>query len=449
MPSDQYTGTFIKQSDREEAIVKDALQEFAQMTIWRNVFAGQWEEVAQLVAPDYRNTFFFGDFNWPGQKKTDRQIDATGMMANTRFAAICDSLITPRNQEYHQVVPDDDYLLKDRDTRIWYENLNRKLFRERYAPNSNFSSQNNQNFLSLGAFGNHAMFVDKLDIATGERGLRYKSIPLGELFLRESHQGLIDGFIRWFRLTPAQAIQKWGDKVPQCIKDKADKDSQYPFQFLHRVVPRTDYDTKDFTFRGMPWKSEYISIEGRVLLQEGGYNTFPLAVGRYMQFPNEVYGRGPMMMVLPALKTLNAEKRTFLKQGHRAADPVLLTADDGIVDMSLRPGAMNKGGVSADGKLLVHTLPVGEIQISEKMMEMEQNLINDAALVSLFQIMTESPQMTATEVIERTNEKGILIAPTLGRQQSEYLGNIIPREVDLLSQMRMLDPFTPAMMSKH
>jgi hypothetical protein len=74
------------------------------------------------------------------------------------------------------------------------------------------------------------------------------------------------------------------------------------------------------------------------------------------------------------------------------------------------------------------------------MIEEERNLINDAFLVTLFQILTESPQMTATEVIERTNEKGILLAPTVGRQQSEYLGPLIDRELDLLSQMGLLDP---------
>jgi hypothetical protein len=72
------------------------------------------------------------------------------------------------------------------------------------------------------------------------------------------------------------------------------------------------------------------------------------------------------MLVLPALKTLNAQKTVFLKQGHRAADPVLLLADDGIVGMDMRPGAQNKGGVNSDGKPLVHTLPTGDIKISSK-----------------------------------------------------------------------------------
>ena len=74
------------------------------------------------------------------------------------------------------------------------------------------------------------------------------------------------------------------------------------------------------------------------------------------------------------------------------------------------------------------------------MMDMEVAIIKDAFLVLLFQIMTETPQMTATEVIERTNEKGILLAPTIGRQQSEYLGPLIERELDLLVQLRLLPP---------
>ena len=53
--------------------------------------------------------------------------------------------------------------------------------------------------------------------------------------------------------------------------------------------------------------------------------------------------------------------------------------------------------------------------------------------------------MTATEVLERTREKGILLAPTIGRQQSEYLGPMIDRELDLLSAMGKLPPQTGLM----
>ena len=64
----------------------------------------------------------------------------------------------------------------------------------------------------------------------------------------------------------------------------------------------------------------------------GGFRVFPYAVSRYGQNPGEVYADGWVQLVLPALKTLNAEKRIFLKTGPRASDPVLLTNDDGMVN---------------------------------------------------------------------------------------------------------------------
>lgn len=428
------------QSLADDELAFQILRDFQECDTYRSTYAQQWEEVAQLVLPDSRNTFYRGSYNWPGQKKTERQIDASGMMALSRFAAICDSLLTPRNMMWHMLGADTPYLAKDRQVKLWFEEATRILFKMRYAPKANFVSQNQQNFQSLGAFGNGIMFTDK--ISDGQ-GLRYRSCPMGEIYFRENHQGMVDTVIRAFRMTARQAKQMWPDTFPEALEAALEKNSEAPYDFVHRVMPQSDFDPDRLDVKGKPFRSDYMSITGMAILQKGGYTSFPYAVGRYTQAPGEVYGRGPAMMVLPALKTLNAQKRVHLKAGHRGADPVLLTPDDGLMSFSLKPGAMNPGGMTNDGKALVGVLPSGNIQISEKMMEEEKSLINDAFLVTLFQVLTETPQMTATEVIERVNEKGILLAPTVGRQQSEMLGPMIERELDLLAQQHLLPPMPP------
>lgn len=434
-------------SDHERAIVAGLMREFGQYQVRRSTFAGQWEEVAQLILPTSRNTFYYTNYNTPGQKMTQQQVDATGALALHRFCAIADSLVTPRNMQWHGL-QGNDYVMKDRATRLWFENTTRLLFRMRYAATANFAAQNYNNWQSLGAFGNATMYVDKYDGRwdRGTRGLRYKSVPLGETYFGENHQGKVDRMIRWFRLTPYQAVQKWGiEALPEALMAPLRQDSQWGYNFLHCVRPRTEgYDPEAIDHRSLPYQSFYVSIEGNCLMQpEGGYTTFPYAVSRYDQTPGEVEGRGPAQLVLPSLKTLNLQKVTFLKQGHRAADPVLLTSDDGVVGMSLRPGAMNKGGVTSDGKLLVHTLPTGDIKISLEMMQEERGIIDDVFLVSLFKVLSEHPDMTATQVMQLVNEKAMLVAPTLGRQHTEYVGGLVERELDLLSQMRMLDPMPP------
>jgi hypothetical protein len=433
-------------SQAEEEKVRRTLHDFETMQTNRSTFNAHYEDVASLILPSYRGTFYFGSTNYPGQKKTDLQVDATGMVALSRFAAICDSLLTPRNLTWHGLEADDDYVMKDRQTREWFQNTSRKLFKYRYAPSANFVANNQAVYQSLGAFGTGVQFIEPFyDIHRNRPGLRYRSIPLGEIYLRTNHQGLFDGYIRVLKRTARQFLQveAWKAKAPEMVLKANETDSPQEFIILQDVKPNTDYEVGRKDDKGKPYYSCYVSMEGKCILEEGGYNSFPAAASRYQQAPGEDYGRGPAMDVLPALKTLNAQKRDFLKAGHRAADPVLLSHDDGMLNLSLRPGALNKGGMSPDGKPLVGVLPVGQIQVSLEMMQEEQKLINDVFLVSLFQIMTEKNDMTATEVIERVNEKGILIAPTVGRQQSEYLGPMIDRELDVLSSLGALDPMPP------
>jgi hypothetical protein len=107
---------------------------------------------------------------------------------------------------------------------------------------------------------------------------------------------------------------------------------------------------------------------------------------------------------------------------------------------------MNPGGVTAEGRPLVHALPVGNLAAGQELMDMERKVINDGFLVSLFQILVETPAMTATEVLERAREKGALLSPTMGRQQSESLGPMIEREVDVLMKQNILPPMPEVML---
>lgn len=402
----------------------------------RGNWESHWQEIKDRIYPATAD--FTNRETTPGTKRNQEVYDSTAAMALNRFAAILDSYLTPRNQIWHRVMSSVDELNKNREVRLYYEDVTRLLFKYRYSTIANFASQNMLFNKSLGAFGSAAMYIDG---AMVEPGMRYKCCHLGEMFFIENHQGIIDEVIRCFTLTAKQAVQKFKKNCPVFIQEAAGINPGRDFKFLHYVGPRKDVDPNRLDFKGMIFESHYVSVQGKAHIEEGGYNTFPYTPSRYEQSPQEVYGRSPAMDVLPAIKTLNEQKKTYLKQGHRAVDPVLLVHDDGILDsFSLRPGAANAGGVNKDGRPLVHTLPVGNIAAGKEMMDEERNIIKDNFLVTLFQILLETPQMTATEVMERTREKGILLAPTFGRQQSERLGPQIDREIDVLSQQGLLPP---------
>lgn len=428
-----------------DEVVKRADKAEGDRTNW----ASHWEEIAERVLPDYAGSFTNRGFTTPGEKRTSEMYDATAALALPKFAAVMESMLTPRNSKWHGLVPSDPALRKNKMARMWFDDVRDILFRYRYAPNANFQGQNFQSNISFGAFGTGVTYIDDLDQRYGA-GLRYKSVHLSQVFFLENHQGIIDTAIRKFDLSARQAVQRFGrDALPEKILQAADKPEtcEAKFWFVHCVKPREEaegYDPGRADVKGMAFASYYVSIEGKKLVKEGGHRAFPYSISRYVQAPGETYGRSPAMLALPSIKTLNEQKKSVLKQAHRTVDPVLLAYDDGVVDnFSLQPGAINYGGVDEQGRLLVQTLPVGNLAIGDKMMDMERAVINDAFLITLFQILVETPQMTATEVLERAKEKGMLLAPTMGRQQSEALGPLIEREIDVLAMQGLLPPPPP------
>jgi hypothetical protein len=288
--------------------------------------------------------------------------------------------------------------------------------------------------MSLGAFGTSALFIDEIPGVT----LRYRAIALSELVIDLDHTGRVDTVYRCFQLTARQAMQipGWADKLPRGIKSSAEARANDMFEFVHCVKPNGDYVAGRAGPQGMRYQSRYVSREGQVLLDDSGYRSMPYAVGRYVTGPREIYGRSPAMEALADIKSLQEMEKTMLRMAHRMVDPPLILAEEGALNaFSVRPNALNYGYLREDGTPLVQPLQTGgNLPIGIEMSDQKRKAVNDSFLVTLFQILVESPRvMTATEVLQRAQEKGALLGPTMGRQQSEFLGPIIDRELDLLS----------------
>jgi hypothetical protein len=79
------------------------------------------------------------------------------------------------------------------------------------------------------------------------------------------------------------------------------------------------------------------------------------------------------------------------------------------------------------------------IQIGIDYMERQAQKVQKAFFVDLFLMMAQqSPNMTATEVIERSQEKMLILGPVLGRLQNELLNPIIYRTFNILLRRGML-----------
>lgn len=414
--------------------VEEILRDQSAMDEVKNNWNWHWSQIAQQVLP--RSDYFNRKDQTEGQKRTEHMFDSTAASACERAAAAMESEIIPRTQRWHGLSISDPSMAEDPKWDRWLEAVVDRMFRARYAPMANFASQGSESCMSLMAFGTQALFIDEVM----GRHMRYKSIHLSEICVAENHVGMIDKVHRKFDLTVRQAVQKFGiENLPDRFATLQDKEPERKFEFIHAVKPNVDGD-KDA--KGMAYCSYYVCCEGKKIVLAGGYRTMPYAISRNVTGPKEIYGRSPAMTALADIRMLNEMEKTTIRAAHRVVDPPLLLSEDGALQaFATRPGSLNFGCIDGNGRPAVIPLQTGaNLPLAFEMSEQKRKSINDIFYLTLFQILVQNPQMTATEAMMRAQEKGALLAPMMGRQQSEWLGPMITRELDVLSQAGQIPP---------
>lgn len=416
--------------------VKEILRDHEYMQTARGPYESQWREIAERILPEQLG-FNAQEKGGEGQKKNEKVFDSTARIALGRYASALESVTVPRSQQWHKVRVLDESVKNSLNVKRYLEEVNSLLFRVRYSPRTNFASQAHAMLISNGAFGNGPMFIDDIPGV----GIRYCALHIGEIYIALDAGGMVDKVHRRFEYTARQAMQKWGEEnIPQKIRDAATKDPNKKFEFLHCVKPNEDVQHNRADYRGMKFSSYYVSIDGEAIVSEGGYRTMPYVFARGTTAPREIYPRGPASVVLPDIKMVNEMEKTNLRILHRLADPPLLLTEDGALSaFSTRPGALNPGGIDLNGNAAVIPLQTGaRPDLVEAKLDKTRSAINDAFLITLFQILVENGTMTATEALIRAQEKGMLLAPTVGRLQTDWLGPQIEREIDIFAAAGLL-----------
>jgi len=412
---------------------ENILKRFEAIEMARYEWDGIWQQCSDYVLPRA------GQRN----RKAHLVFDSTAPLALSRFAAAMESLLTPRNRKWHGLSSGLPALDQDPEAGAWLESLRDALFAARYSPDSNYANQIFEAYLSLGLYGTAVVFIDD-DLG---KGLRYKCIPLYEVYLAEDSVGRVDTVFRWYKLSARQAAHEFGDALPEEIKRDAEDPAKMEkeYEFIHGVFPRREMLKERPAALSLPIASVHLARGARKIVRESGYRSMPYAVSRFSVSPGDVYGRSPAMEVMPDIVQVNAMKKTILRAAEKMVNPPLLTPDDDVLSaFSLKAGSINYGGLDDQGRQRVVPLELGgNLPIGLELIEQGRQAINDGFFLNLFQLLVDSPQKTATEVMEMAWEKAQLLAPSIGRQQSELLGTIIEREMDILVQGGILEALPP------
>jgi hypothetical protein len=234
-------------------------------------------------------------------------------------------------------------------------------------------------------------------------------------------------------------IQKFGNKVSSDVETFAKKDPYAEIPLIHAVYPRNDFDPKKKDKSNMPFESVYIEQKTGNELSVSGFKEFPFVVPRYLKASQEIYGRSPAMTALPDVKMLNEMSKVTIKAAQKQVDPPLLVPDDGfLLPVRTVPGGLNFYRSGTRDR--IEPLNIGANNpLGLNMEEQRRDAIRAVFYVNQL-MMQDGPQMTATEVIQRNEEKMRLLGPVLGRLQSELLKPLIDRVFNILLRNNELPP---------
>lgn len=397
---------------------------------------GTWEEHWQDIAD-----FIFTRKNditttrTPGEKRAFRLLDNVGMYSNEMLAGALHGMLTNPDLFFFEFTTGDYELDNDDEVRRWLEDSMRVV--HRILNNTNFQTEVHELYLDLVSFGTACMYIveDKEDV------VRFRTKFIRDYFISESHLGRVDEIYHEYKASAKNIVEEFGlENCPPEVTKAFKKDSDQMFCCVHTVYP---YSMRYPKYQGPPkFISQYFVMEEDFEISHGTFNEFPYVVPRWTKAAGELYGRSPGMNALPEMKVLNKMNETMLIGAQKVVDPPIQMPDDGfIMPIITTPGGINYYR-SGSQEIIKPVFADTKLEWGYQQMEDRRKRVRDAFFIDHLRLQQGGPMMTATEVMQRTEEAMRLLGPMLGRQQVEFLRPLIDRVFNIAERRRMI-PLPP------
>ncbi len=369
----------------------------------------------------------------PGARKSDRLFDATAGEAAEQLAASMLAELTPPWSRWFGLAPGP--ALDEAESGQLAPRLAAvEEVVQGHLDRSNFAVEMHQCYLDLVTLGTACLLFEEAPLGA-RSAFRFTAVPLREAVVEEGPDGALDVTFRRSELTAAQLVARFGraalpEDVHRAAAGEAADDRRFPV--VEAVLPD-----------GVAY--DYIAVlehaEGTEppVLATGRFGRSPVITFRWMKAPGEVYGRSPVMRALPDIKTANKVVELTLKNASIAVTGIWQADDDGVLNpanVRLTPGTIIPKAVGSSG--LTPLEPPGKFDVSELVLADLRERIRGALLVNRLGAV-DSPNMTATEVLERAAEVTRVLGATYGRLQAELLTPLVARALAILDRRGEID----------
>ena len=364
----------------------------------------------------------------PGDRRTTKIYDATAVVSSQRGAGKIKQSITPDDQEWFLLVPG-PLVDKGQKTRLAQELEDTTAILRAIFQGPNFSPGTEGMYLDLFA-GQGAMMVLKGD---EESLVEFVSLPAERVVIDTDAFGKVTGWYYPIRMAVSQIPKRWPDyKKLRWLTDKIRDKPQDEVEILLACTREG--------IRRFNWQVILKDKKHELFTEE--LRSSPFITPRWFVVPGERRGRGPLMLAMPHIKTLNKAVEMQLQAGAFALLGAWMTSDDQIYNprkIALQPGGMVRvkrtggtQGASLERLPVAENFDLGSIIIQELRLQIKE-MLHDEPLPP-----EGGAVRSPTEIIARLRRLSESINTAFGRLHAELFRPLIERVLDILQQWGLI-----------
>ncbi|MFI9652832.1 portal protein [Guyparkeria halopsychrophila] len=391
----------------------------------RSSWVDHWRDISEHLLPR-SGRFFVSDRN-RGDPRHNKIYDNTGTLALRVLAAGMMAGMTSPARPWFRLTTSIPELDESAEVKKWLADVTR-LMQMVFAKSNTYRALHSM-YEEMGTFGT-ASSVMQPDF---QSILHHHTLTAGEYAIAASDKGRVDTLYREFQMTVAQMVGQFGkENVSPTVRGMYDQGKLDGWvTVLHAIEPRAHRDPNKRDDKNMPWRSVYLEAgqNDESPLRESGYRDFPVLSPRWAITGGDIYGNSPGMEALGDLKQLQHEQlRKAQGIDYQTKPPLQVPTSMKNRDVNTLPGGVTfvdaanpNGGIRTSWEVNL------DLNYLLEDIRDVRGRIKSAFYADLFLMLAngQNPQMTATEVAERHEEKLLMIGPVLERMHNEILDPLI------------------------
>ena len=407
---------------------KSMLEKYERAKTKRAHFEPLYDECYEYALP-MRKGFYTEAL---GQRRDDKIFDETAVVGVQEFASRLQSGLVPNFARWADFISGSEIppeQVDEVDNQL--DQVTNYVFEVLQA--SNFGQEVHESFMDL-AVGTGVLLVEEGDAINP---VRFNAIPLPSVVLDTGADDSIDHVYRERTIKHKDILVAYekavlSEKHVRAMQTQPDAECRI-VEIICRNYEKRNEERYDFYVIDAEHE-EVIYYE-----QFKGSGSNPFICFRWSKASGEVYGRGPLVNALSAIKTTNLTIELVLENAQMAISGIYQMDDDGVMNtdtINLVPGTIIPKAMGSAGLQPIRA--AGDFNVANLILNDMRNNIKRA----LYNDMLGDPNKTpasATEVAERMADLSRRIGSAFGRLQAEMVQPILQRVVHILKKQGRIE----------